>query len=83
MEKKYTPTPEEKEKDRAAGKKEYQSSLTKSYLFKNNQTDIKMKVIETLNRRFEELDKEADSQEENDKRQTLAVMAEIAKAIFS
>lgn len=76
------PTEEEKATDMKNSKMEYQSNMTKTYRNKNRGLDLKLATMEILSKRLKELDTALDSQEENKKLQTLAVMAELGKAII-
>ena len=52
-----------------------------TYRNKNLDLDIKIRTMEILSERLAELNKMLDSQQEDEKLRTLAVMAEIGKAI--
>lgn len=75
-------TEEEKERDKKIGQQAYQSNMTKSYLLKNKGLDIKIECMEILHKRLKELDELADSQKGEEKLRTLAVMAEMGKAMI-
>ncbi len=79
---KYIPTEEEKALDKEAAERAYKSNMTKSYEFKNRGLEIKIDAMEILYKRLQDLDGIADSQNESEKLSTLAVMAEIGKAII-
>ena len=73
----------EKEADREKGKEEYMSNQTKSYVFRNRGLYLKIKSMEILSKRMEELDNMLDSQSQEERNRTLAIMAELGKAIIN
>ena len=75
-------TEEEMVKDKENAKREYLSNMSKSYKIKNRGLDIKIEAMDILHKRLVELNDTIDSQEGDRKLKTLAVMAEIGKAII-
>lgn len=75
-------TEEEIQKDKERGRNEYMSNQTKTYVFRNRGLDIKMQAMEIMMKRLTELDASVDGQSIEHKTKTLAVMAEIGKAII-
>lgn len=75
-------TEEEMVKDKENAKREYLSNMSMSYKIKNRGLDIKIDAMDILHKRLVELNDTIDSQEGDRKLKTLAVMAEIGKAII-
>lgn len=70
------------EKDAELGRKEYMSNQTKTYIFKNRGLELKMQAMEILAKNLKDLDVLASSQCGKEKLDTLAVMAQIGRAII-
>ena len=79
---KQIPTEEEKALDEKAARRAYKSNATKTYEFKNRGLEIKISSMEILYKRLQELDGMIDSQNGSEKLSTLAVMADLGKAII-
>lgn len=76
------PTEEMKKADSELAKEEYMSNQRKSYVFRNRGLEMKIESMGIIFKRLKELDEKVDSQSEEEKLYTLAVMAEMGKAII-
>jgi hypothetical protein len=69
-------------KEREESREEYRKGLARTYAIKNRGMEIKIEMMETLHKRFMELDREIDAQSLEGKIHTLGVMAQIGAAVI-
>ena len=79
---KQIPTEEEKALDEKAARRAYKSNAIKTYEFRTRGLEIKIDAMEILYKRLQELNEMVDSQNGSEKLSTLAVMADLGKAII-
>lgn len=73
---------EAESKEKEGSWKEYQKGMARTYGIKNRGMEIKIEMMETLYNRFQELDKEIDTQSPEEKVRTLGVMVQIGAAVI-
>ncbi len=69
-------------KEREESKEKYREGMVRTYEIKNRGMEIKIGMMETLDKRFKELDEKMDAQSPEEKIRTLGVMAQIGAAVI-